>query len=94
MAEYVTATMAKELGLNKDTQLEREYAFKSEKERRMERLAIQEEKEERERQEKEAEEEAALSIAPTTPLQEPAPIIEIDLMSVRALIACYSRFVC
>jgi hypothetical protein len=93
MAEYVTAAKAQELGLKKDTQLEREYTFKSERERREERQLLQQEKEEREREEKEAEEEAALSTPadwePVMEMPNPQePAIDLGLMSVSIPCTC------
>lgn len=92
MAEYVTATNAEDLGVKSGSQFEREYSFKSEKERKMERQIITEERAERERAEREAAEEIAQRAAweasygeAEVPIQEEvAPTVEIDLMTVSA----------
>lgn len=91
MAEYVTSTVAKELGLKKDDTIEREYSFQSERERKIERQILREEQEEREREAREAAEaEEAASLqqaqweaAQAAAAKEPAPKIKVDMISVR-----------
>jgi hypothetical protein len=91
IAEYVTPVVAQEIGLKKDTLIEREYTFKSERERKLERQIQQEEQAEREREAKEAAQadeaaqaqEAEWEVKGTSAPKEPAPKIEIDLLSVR-----------
>jgi hypothetical protein len=88
MAEYLTEARRQEIGIKKDAHLEREYTFKSEKERKLER---QIQREAQDAKEAAAAEEAALLLEKDpqrkrdalTP-QEPRPQVELDLLSVRS----------
>lgn len=91
MAEYVTSTLAHDLGLKKDDNIEREYSFQSARERKLERQTLREEQEEQEQEAREAAEaeeaarlqQALWDAAQEAAAEEPVPKIKLDMISVR-----------
>lgn len=85
MAEYLTATKAEDLGIKKDTPVEREYTFKSNEERK----AIKQE--ERVAREILSEEKSVGIWEPASfsQAQDPVPQIELGLLTVSNPFSCY-----
>lgn len=81
MAEYVTASKLHEMGVKKDSALERDSTFRSNTEKKIERQS-----EVPEKQEEEFVRPAPL--IPSLPQYEPEPQMQVELMSVSCHISC------